>query len=173
MAYTSLKNTENEIQEFESLKQRKLNELQVLVPLRFHQLQFLENNSVPKDLASALVFSNSGLDRLKNRMAELQSEKIEIEKQHKELKRHHVNYVKNRKEKQLHLLDLEGRSKDLQMLKFGRCVDLDKLEKIGVNKVADELREKARQEELRNSVEIERMTVYMHLILEAAEYPKE
>ena len=36
----------------------------------------------------------------------------------------------------------------MQMLKFGRLVDLDKLETVSVNRTVEELKEKLRQEEL-------------------------
>jgi hypothetical protein len=40
------------------------------------------------------------------------------------------------------LAELEKRAVDVQMLKFGRTVDLETLERVGTNKIADELREK-------------------------------
>lgn len=96
----ALKNTESEIQNFQTQKQQKLNELDVVVPLRLHQIQFLERNALPTNLAPALVFVNEGLVKLRSRIKELQQEKADIRKQHKELKKMHVNLIKSRKEKQ-------------------------------------------------------------------------
>ena len=44
--------------------------------------------------------------------------------------------------------------KDMQMLKFGRLVDLDKLETVSVNRTVEELKEKLRQEEFMSAREI-------------------
>ncbi len=68
----ALKNTENEIQDFQTQKQRKLNELNVVVPLRLHQIQNLVKNQIPSDFSSSLVFSNDGLIKLKARIKEIE-----------------------------------------------------------------------------------------------------
>jgi hypothetical protein len=72
----SLATAETEIQEFQSLKQQKLNELDVVVPLRLHQIQWVENRALPADLSPSLVFVNEGLQKLKNRIKELQQVKF-------------------------------------------------------------------------------------------------
>ncbi|KAL5033039.1 hypothetical protein BDV3_000061 [Batrachochytrium dendrobatidis] len=149
-----LKSAEAEIQDFQTQKQRKLNELDVLVPLRFHQIQYLERDMIPSDLSPALVFVNDGLLKLQNRIYELQQEKADIKKQHKELRKQHVSFIKSKRDKQQKLHELSDRAKDVQMLKFGQIVDLEKLEKLGVNKTADELREKLQREDNRRLKEI-------------------
>ncbi|KAI9014667.1 hypothetical protein BC832DRAFT_164254 [Gaertneriomyces semiglobifer] len=163
----SLKNTENEIQEFQTQKQRKLNELDVVVPLRLHQIQYLEKGLLPADLSQALVFVGEGLTKLKNRIRELQQEKADIRKQHKELKRMHVSLIKNRREKQSKLQELEARATDVQMLKFGQIIDLEKLERMGVNKNADELREKLAKEDSKRLKELEQLDSKINELKEA------
>ncbi|KAI8897709.1 WD40-repeat-containing domain protein, partial [Globomyces pollinis-pini] len=153
----ALKNAEAEIQEFQTLKQRKLNELDVLVPLQFSQVQHLENDQIPKDLNSSLVFFNEGLVQLKRRIKEIQQEKSDIKKQHRELKKQHVSFNKSKKEKQQKVADLTARARDVQMLKFGQIIDLEKLEKLGSNKTADELKEKIEKEDLRRIKEVAEM----------------
>ena len=44
--------------------------------------------------------------------------------------------------------------KQMQLLKFGRLVDLEKLENLTVNKVAEELKEQLRSQEFANAKEI-------------------
>ncbi|KAJ3275132.1 Cilia- and flagella-associated protein 44 [Terramyces sp. JEL0728] len=144
-----LKNAETEIQEFQTQKQRKLNELDVVVPLRFSQVQYLENDHFPKDMSACLVFYNEGLIQLKRRIKELHQEKADIKKQHRELRKQHVSFNKSRKEKQQKVADLSDRARDVQMLKFGQIVDLEKLERLSVNKTADELKEKLQKEDLK------------------------
>ncbi|KAJ3347586.1 Cilia- and flagella-associated protein 44 [Entophlyctis luteolus] len=152
---SALQNSESEIQEFQTQKQRKLNELDVLVPLRQHQIFFFENNAFPTSLGQALVFVNNGLHKLKNRIKELQQEKSDIRKSHKELKKMHISLVKSRKEKQTKLSEFEGRAVDVQMLKFGQTIDLEKLEQMGINRNAEELQEKLQREDQKRLKEIE------------------
>jgi hypothetical protein len=151
---SGLKSTETEIQEFQSLKQRKLNELDVVVPLRLNQIQYLEENKIPTDMTHALVFYNEGLAQLKRRIKELQQEKLDIKKQHRELKKQHVMYNKSKKEKQARVAELQEKARDVQMLKFGQIVDLEKLERLGSNKAAEELKDKLQKEELKRAREI-------------------
>ncbi|KAI9333809.1 hypothetical protein BDR26DRAFT_805717, partial [Obelidium mucronatum] len=152
----ALRATESEIQDFQTQKQRKLNELDVVVPLRAHQIQYLDEQEVlPADLSQALIFVNSGLSKLKTRIKELQQEKLDIRKNHKELKKMHVSLIKSRKEKQLKLMELEGRATDVQLLKFGQTIDLEKLERMGINRSADELREKLTREDNKRLKELE------------------
>ncbi|KAJ3125750.1 Cilia- and flagella-associated protein 44 [Physocladia obscura] len=152
---TALRSSESEIQDFQTQKQRKLNELDVIVPLRLHQIQYLENNALPQNLSQALIFVNNGLYKLKNRIKELQQEKLDIRKNHKELKKMHVALIKSRKEKQQKLTELEGRATDVQMLKFGQTIDLEKLERMGINRSADELSEKLQKEDDKRLKELE------------------
>ena len=67
----ALKSFESDIQEFQNQKQKKLNELDVVIPLRLHQIQYLEKNAIPSQLNKTIVFLNSGLSKLKNRIREL------------------------------------------------------------------------------------------------------
>jgi hypothetical protein len=47
--------------------------------------------------------------------------------------------------------ELEEKVKNMQMLKFGRLVDLERLENVTVNRTAEELKERLRQQELQNA----------------------
>ncbi|KAI8930034.1 hypothetical protein BC831DRAFT_164480 [Entophlyctis helioformis] len=114
----------------------------------------LERNAMPVELSAALVFVNDGLIKLRNRIRELQQEKADIKKQHKELRKQHVSFIKSKKEKQQKLQELSDRARDVQMLKFGQIIDLEKLERLGVNKTADELREKLQREDNRRLKEL-------------------
>jgi hypothetical protein len=154
---TGLAAADKEIQEFQTQKQQKLNELDVVVSLRLHQLQYLDDNALPKNSSQALVFTDEGLEKLRTRIRELQQEKTDIRKQHKDLKKMHINLVKSKKEKQSKLLELEARAYDVQMLKFGRVIDLEKLERMGVNKTSDELRERIGQEDAVRMKELDKL----------------
>lgn len=62
---------------FQREKQQKLNELDVVVVLRLHQIQYMLNGSLPQDLSQCLVFNSPGLVRLQHRIKELEKEKGE------------------------------------------------------------------------------------------------
>ncbi|KAL7754355.1 hypothetical protein RI367_000336 [Sorochytrium milnesiophthora] len=150
----ALRQAEMEIQEFQTQKQQKLNELDVVIPLCLHQIRFLEEECIPTDLSQALVFVSDMLVRLKHRIGELQEEKLSIRKQHRELRKMHVDLLRSKKEKHKALLNLEERSREVQMLKFGKLIDLESLEKVGVNKTADELRDRLQHEDTRRAKEL-------------------
>lgn len=62
---------------FQREKQQKLNELDVVVVLKLHQIQYMVNSVLPQDLSQCLVFNSPGLVRLQNRIKELEKEKAE------------------------------------------------------------------------------------------------
>jgi hypothetical protein len=82
--------TENEIEAFQSEKQRALNLIDVSIPLKIHQMKFLTpQGCLPKDISKALIFTSSGLSRLQRRITELATEKANLARQFKELKKQH------------------------------------------------------------------------------------
>ena len=151
---SALRQTEQEIQQFQTFKQQKLNEIRVVITLKMHQIKCLVEDKLPPDLSNTIVFTNSGLKRLRSRIDELKEEKEELRKNQKLLRKEHVNLLKSKKVKEERLRELEARSRDVQMLKFGQEVDLDVLEKMGVNKTAEELREQLKQLEKKNAKEL-------------------
>ena len=84
----------------------------------------------------------------------MMQEKTNVKKQHRELKKNHVTLNKSKKDKELKIQELTSRALDVQMLKFGRTIDLEKLEKLGVNRNAEELKEKITREEAKRSAEL-------------------
>ena len=60
--------TESDIQDFQREKQASLNEIDVMVMMRAHQIEYLVDERLPTDLSGALVFSNAELARLRNRI---------------------------------------------------------------------------------------------------------
>lgn len=60
--------TESDIQDFQREKQASLNEIDVMVMMRAHQIEYLVDERLPTDLSQALVFSNTELLRLRSRI---------------------------------------------------------------------------------------------------------
>lgn len=75
----ALEAAEREIQQFQLLKQQKLNEIDVVTMLRLSQLQCVHGNEFPEDFSSCIVFSNAGLARLGRRINELKADLTALE----------------------------------------------------------------------------------------------
>ena len=74
-------------------KQKKINELDIVVTIRLNQLQYLEKGKLPNELSDALVFDSRNLDRLQGRIKELQSEKVSEKKLYKYFLNFSINHL--------------------------------------------------------------------------------
>lgn len=68
LVYLCLQAINDEALAFQREKQAKLNQVEVVVLLRMHQIEFLQNGRLPEDLSGALLFSSTQLDKLKRRV---------------------------------------------------------------------------------------------------------
>lgn len=75
VAENSLKQAQHELENFQREKQKKINNLDIVITLRLSQIEFLKNGRLPADLSAALAFDSRDLDRLHRRIKELQAEK--------------------------------------------------------------------------------------------------
>jgi hypothetical protein len=57
--------------------------LDIVVTLQLDQIQFMEKGYLPNDLGDTLVFDSKNLDRLQERIKELQGEKVNEKKRFK------------------------------------------------------------------------------------------
>jgi len=137
-----LEKTEADIEQFQSEKQRALNQIEVTIPLKLSQMRYLEDDKLPADISNALIFTSTGLAKLRNRILELQNEKVALTKQFKDLKRGHKVLLKELQSKRELIAVEQKRCQDVQMLKFGQIIDLSILAKVGVDEGAAELRRK-------------------------------
>ncbi|XP_057301359.1 cilia- and flagella-associated protein 44-like isoform X2 [Hydractinia symbiolongicarpus] len=151
---SALKNAASDLEAFQREKQQKLNELNVVVTLKLDQIQYVVNNIIPHDLSKCLVFERSFLDRLQKRIKELEKEKLKQKQLYRERRQQHVQMIRDKKTMDTKIKELEDKVQQIQMLKFGRLVDLEKLETVSVNRVAEELKEKLRDQEKRNAKDI-------------------
>ncbi|XP_021372219.1 cilia- and flagella-associated protein 44-like isoform X2 [Mizuhopecten yessoensis] len=150
-----LKTAANDLEAFQLEKQQKLNELDVIVTLKLHQIQYMLNGQLPQDLSQTLVFESNGVVRLQQRIKELEHEKHAQKKHMRESKRKHVQLIKDRKVFDSKIGEMESECDKLMVDKFGCIVDLEKLETITVNRQIEELKEKLRITEIQCSEEIE------------------
>merc|ERR1712146_103794 len=98
--------------------------------------------------------TNQQLQQLANRIVELGEEKKALKRRQKEIGRENKAVAKAIAEQHAEIEILEGKMREVQMLKFGQEVDLDALSKRSVNKTAEMLEAKCRKIELRQMREL-------------------
>ncbi|XP_059142623.1 cilia- and flagella-associated protein 44-like isoform X2 [Physella acuta] len=141
---SQLKTAQDDLEDFQLEKQRKLNELIVVATLRFHQIQHIVNDVFPHDLNPTLVFESERLVKLQHRIKELEHEKL-LQKRHmRESRKQHVQLIKDRKTFDAKISEMEETCAKLMLDKFGQVVDLEKIETVTVNRTIEELKEKLR-----------------------------
>jgi WD40 repeat protein len=154
----ALKDTEADIQAFQTDKQGKLNQLLVVVTLQMRQVQHLERPAgegeggdsegggplpvLPADTSESLVFASSELARLRRRISELAQEKLEARQVLRALRAENGVLQRQQGGKSEKLRELEARAYDVQMLKFGQVINLEAIESVSVNKGAEELKDR-------------------------------
>jgi len=159
-----LANTEVEIEAFQCEKQRALNQIEVTIPLKLSQIKYLEGKKLPTDISDALIFTSTGLQKLRNRIVELGDEKVQLAKQYKDLKRGHKILLKELQIKRDQIAVEQKKCEDVQMLKFGQIIDLSILAKVGVDEGAVELRRKLQNLE---KTSVRKLNEWDHKISEA------
>lgn len=150
---SALKTAQNDLEAFQLEKQQKLNDLDVVVTLKLHQIQYMINGVLPQDLGQTLVFESNGVTRLQQRIKELEHEKHLQKKHMKESRKTHVQLIKDRKVFESKLIEMEEQCNTMMIGKFGRIVDLEKLETITFNRSIEEQKERLRLTEIQCSEE--------------------
>ena len=140
-----LNQTEKEIERFQTEKQERLNELDIVVSLRLDQLLCTvpkdpedvggEAEVLSTDVDNCLVFGRNQLNQIKARIAELGEENRTLRQQFKDLHKEQSRLTREKKGKEAEILDKKDKCEDLQMLKFGQLIDLEALDKVSVSKV--------------------------------------
>merc|ERR1711920_892147 len=131
------KQTDSEIQQFQTDKQRKLNQVPIVFALRLSQVQCLDQGDqerMPSELDHHVVFTHDGLGRLMSRITELHQEIREVKASHKQLQKDFRIQKKEKNTAMQHIEELQAKFQDIQMLKFGQTVDLDLIERSAPNK---------------------------------------
>ena len=162
-----------EFDEFQHEKQRRLNELNFSLSLQFHQIRLLESKEVlvgearvpqtvkqmPQDLSNALVFLQTGLQKLKQQEQNLKNQRQTLYNLYKTNcgKQNEDEKERNKLQKEIEVMT--EKLDQIQKLKFGQNVDLVMLEQLRVNKDADALKvqiaqvEKVQNDELQALVD--------------------
>ncbi|XP_057211014.1 cilia- and flagella-associated protein 44 [Triplophysa rosa] len=128
-------------------KQQKLNEVDVVVPLRLHQIEYVSSGRLPGKLDSALVLNTDDLERLQKRIKELQQEKTEQRELYKRARHQHVQLRHDLKDMEARIKESEMRSEQQMLMKFGKLVDLEVLQTLSGNRKLEEMRQEIREQE--------------------------
>ncbi|XP_074546967.1 cilia- and flagella-associated protein 44 [Halichoeres trimaculatus] len=122
-------------------KQQKMNTLDMVVPLRLNQIEFLTDSSVPSDLSPALVLNRTELNRLQERINQLHVEKMQQKDLYCAARQQHVRLLHELKDMTAKIQVLEEQCNELMMLKFGGLVDLDALQTLSGSRTLEELKQ--------------------------------
>ncbi|XP_018652485.1 putative protein C10orf118 (CTCL tumor antigen HD-CL-01/L14-2) [Schistosoma mansoni] len=87
---TTLKQAQNELEAFQLEKQRKLNELEIIVIIRLDQIKHFVNDTIPSDMTNSLIFLKNNLHTLQKRIHELEIEQKQQRIERKQAKLHHL-----------------------------------------------------------------------------------
>ena len=124
---------EREVQSFQSEKQRALNTIELALPLHISQIAHLRQRTeaeggggftLPSSLSDGLLFTRAAFAGLHRRSAELETERTAVEAEFAALRRSSKSIQREMAEWQRRIAEEERRCQSVQLLKFGRLVDL-------------------------------------------------
>ncbi|KAA8584641.1 hypothetical protein FQN60_008426, partial [Etheostoma spectabile] len=104
-------------------------------------IEFITNGSVPCDLSPALVLDMKELNRLRERVRQLQAEKSHQRDLYVQARQQHVRLIHDRKDMDTQIQVLEKQCHEQMMMKFGRPVDLEALQTLSGNRTMEELKQ--------------------------------
>ncbi|XP_029301209.1 cilia- and flagella-associated protein 44 [Cottoperca gobio] len=156
---SSRKAAEDELEFVNREKQQKMNDLDVVVPLRLHQIEFVIDGSMPSDLSSALLLDKKELNRLQEHIEQLHAEKSQQRDLWNDARKEYVGLIHDRKKMKAHILVLEKQCNELMMRRFGRLVDVDVLQTLSGNRKLEELRQEKLLREAAHAKEIKQWDV--------------
>lgn len=62
-----------------------------------YQIEYVSNGSMPSDLSQALVLNKSELNRMQQRIKELEAEKLQQKERHRQAQQQHSKLIHERK----------------------------------------------------------------------------
>lgn len=150
--------TELDIQAFQSEKQTRFNQLDVVVALSKHQVRCLEpvrssangatTWTVPEHATSCLVFAQQAFDALAERIESLQRENRSLRQQFRDLHKQQSVLARDKKVQNETIGAIALRCEQLQLLKFGQLVDMDVLDRACDTSKLSDLQARVRVKEL-------------------------
>ncbi|KAJ8002958.1 hypothetical protein DPEC_G00164360 [Dallia pectoralis] len=142
--HVSLKTAEGDLELINREKQQRLNELDVVVPLRLHQIELASDGETPCNLAPALVINKVTLSGLQERIKGLDVEKSEQRVLCKQARQQHIHLIHDHKKTKAGIQSLQTHCEQLMLKKFGKLVDLEALQTLSGNRILEEMRQDSR-----------------------------
>ncbi|KAG1684251.1 hypothetical protein DVH05_015278 [Phytophthora capsici] len=172
--------TEQDTQLFQSEKQSRFNQLDVVVPLSTRQLRCLEPPSpnqqnwlLPTQAAGCLVFTTRAFSTLTERIESLQAENKHLRQQFRDLHKQQNVLAREKRQQQEAIARSQDRSEQLMRLKFGQLVDLEVLDRACDASSVDELQTRVKLREVETERALRRVKQthpqLQHAILQATE----
>ncbi|XP_060756826.1 cilia- and flagella-associated protein 44-like [Neoarius graeffei] len=137
---SNLKAVDGDLELLNQEKQQKVNELDAVVPLRLHQIEYMNNGVMPSDLSEALVINATSVSQLHKRIQELEQEKIAQKQLYRQARKQHVQLRADLRDMEAKSQELKAHCEQLMMKKFGKMVDLEALQTLGGNQKLEELK---------------------------------
>ena len=155
-----LKGVEKEIHQFQTEKQKQLNQLETIVVLKLSQIQCLTgNDKLPYEFTdNIVVFTQSGMQKLKQTIMDLAVQKIEKRKDSENLVKDKARLQRKKSKSLVEFSEWEQKVYEVQLLKFGQRVDLEMLENVAVDRETEELKAQLKIEELKWEKELMKET---------------
>ncbi|KAK3541496.1 hypothetical protein QTP86_027240, partial [Hemibagrus guttatus] len=152
---SNLKAAEGDLELLNREKQQKVNELDVVVPLRLHQIEFVNILMMPSDMSESLVMNAASVNRLHERIKELQQEKNAQRQTYRQEWQQHVQLRNDLTDMEAKNQELKTQCEQMMLKKFGKIVDLTALQtprgsrKLEEMKYEKQVREAQNRQELR------------------------
>ena len=142
---------------FQREKQETMNAIEMTVPLRLKQVEYLRDGRLPTVLRESVVFSKSVLRGLGLRIESLISEKANLRKTQRDLRQEHSVLKQATVDLSKNNAELEQQATNMTMLRFGKRIDLDAMERVMLPKKGiEELKVLLKQVDTQNRDELQR-----------------
>ncbi|XP_072743964.1 cilia- and flagella-associated protein 44 [Anoplolepis gracilipes] len=126
----NLKKHEDDLNMFMLEKQKKLNNVDVTVIMKLHQLQYFEKSELPLKLHDCVLFDKNKLSSLYARIRELHEETLELHAKHKRARMHLQRIKLDCNHMRVNNKNLKNEIKLKIINKFGQNISLNKLYEI-------------------------------------------
>ncbi|OQS01330.1 phytophthora infestans avirulence-associated protein 3.4F-A [Achlya hypogyna] len=153
--------TEADIQAFQTEKQMRFNELDVVVALSKQQLRCLQpalapegvnpelvQLVLPETIENGLIFTKSAIQRLLARIRSLQDENKALRQVFKDLHKQQSQLSRDKARQRDVIAAVRDKCEQLQLLKFGQLIDIELLDKACDTGNLNDLKSKVRTKEL-------------------------
>ncbi|XP_070529333.1 cilia- and flagella-associated protein 44 isoform X2 [Cardiocondyla obscurior] len=124
---SNLKKDEDDLKMFMLKKQEKLNNVDVTVLMKLHQLQYFEESQIPCKVRDCVVFDKKKLSKLYERIQELHEETLDLRDKHKQAQMHLQRIKLDCNKMRVNNKNLKNAIKQKIMNKFGQNVSLNEL----------------------------------------------